>query len=100
MSNKSKMDKSIHFHHIKKNEISLFVRAFTDLESGNHLCCKRSPEQISAINEVCDVLDKDESNRTGRYEEILFLEKLCTDYYWCVDNGYENLNFEEIETDE
>jgi len=93
------MNKNIHFHYIKKNEISLFSRAFTDLETGNHLLCKRSPEQISAINEVCNLWENDESQRTERDKEILLLEKLCTDYYWCVDNGYENLNLKEIKTD-
>lgn len=93
---------TVHFHHIKKDEISLFVRAFTDLETGNHLIRKREREELLAINEVCDVRERwmDEKKRTERDKEIMFLDKLCTDYEWCVTNGYEDLNFDEIKTDE
>ena len=94
------MSQRVHFHHIKKNEISLFTRAFMDLETGNHLLCKRTSEEITAINEVCDVWERDEAQRTERDEEILFLNKLCSDYDWCLAHGYENLDFNEIITDE
>lgn len=99
-TNLDKMPNNVHFHRIRKSEIYDLARAFTDLETGNHLLCPRSTEEIDAINEVCDLYEKSESLRTERDKEIMFLMRLCTDYEWCVANGYDNLKLDEIITDE
>lgn len=89
---------NIKLNYIEKSEIDDFARAFLDLETGRHLLDFRTPNQKKAMRELCKAMEKSEYDieLSGREEEILFLQKICTDYDYAVANGLDKLDLKEI----
>lgn len=76
---------------LTENEIRLIERAACDIATGHHLICKRTPEQLAMLREVCECLSliddgmPDMLNR--RQKEIYEQYRLCTDYSYAKSKG-------------